>query len=99
LFTPGKLKSATVYFKDTPTDSVSVYWDLLPDQWNLKRWEIERKPDRMNYLFDHYTNNSITFFTPAEEGAYRLFVYLEDKNGNFATANIPFFVVLNPDEL
>jgi hypothetical protein len=35
---------------------------------------------------------TIVFKTPAEKGAYRLYVYVSDGNNQFSTANLPFLV-------
>ena len=34
----------------------------------------------------------LKFKAPSKQGAYRFFVYAYDKNGNVATANIPFYI-------
>ncbi len=36
--------------------------------------------------------DKLTFIAPRAEGAYRVFVFVRDGQGNAATANIPFFV-------
>jgi hypothetical protein len=38
------------------------------------------------------SESKISFKAPEKEGAYRLFVYGYDGNGNWATANVPFYV-------
>jgi hypothetical protein len=35
---------------------------------------------------------TLRFKAPEQEGAYRVFVFVTDGQGNGATANIPFFV-------
>jgi hypothetical protein len=35
---------------------------------------------------------NLMFIAPKTEGAYRVFVFVRDGQGNAATANIPFYV-------
>jgi hypothetical protein len=37
-------------------------------------------------------NAEQSFTVPTENGAYRLFITVHDKNGGAASANVPFFV-------
>ena len=45
--------------------------------------------------FDKDDGNKLTFRTPAIEGPYRIFVFIYDQKGNFATTNTPFYVLNN----
>jgi hypothetical protein len=81
-------------------------WAADPDKDELKySWEVlvegtdfpyggngEKRPASIEGLIEDSTKKEIRFKTPAKEGAYRLFVYVYDGKGHWATANIPFHV-------
>jgi len=54
-----------------------------------------KKPNPITNSLVSIEDNKATFITPTEEGPYRIFAYIYDQNGNFATTNTPFYV-LNP---
>ena len=66
-------------------------------------WEIRRESWFENKTSVLYADSQIssnqnyaTFWTPKEDGPYRIFLYLKNGSEYYATANIPFYV-LNPD--
>ena len=48
----------------------------------------------MEYLIQKVEGNKIQFTTPKEEGPYRIFVFAYDGNGNVASYNVPFYVIV-----
>jgi len=46
----------------------------------------------MTGLIDNSDTDRVVMKAPEEPGAYRLFVYIRDGNGNAGHANIPFLV-------
>jgi len=52
--------------------------------------EVRSKP--MPELVLKAAGGDLEFAAPEKEGAYRVFVFVLDGQGNGATANIPFFV-------
>ena len=52
----------------------------------------EEAHEQMANALDHADAPEVTLTAPAEEGAYRLFVYVYDGAGHAAHANIPFYV-------
>ena len=52
----------------------------------------EKRSQQMPELIRKTGEREIVFSAPAQEGAYRVFVFALDGQGNAATANIPFFV-------
>jgi len=95
LSTTKEAKAELVMLNSTKL-SHKVKWEIRPENWNYLHYEEESKPNPIEIEILNKSANSFRFITPQKEGPYRLFVYVEDQNNFFATANIPFYV-LNPD--
>lgn len=52
----------------------------------------EKPSAPMPELIDKAAGPELTFWAPAQEGAFRLFVFIADGHGNGSTANLPFYV-------
>lgn len=87
---PAQAFWATVDCSDPESDSLTFYWELLPETPDLKnKGQYEPRPYTLLSLTG---NSSMKIIAPESEGAYRIFVYVSDGKGNAATANIPFLV-------
>lgn len=51
-----------------------------------------RRSQLISELIVKANADKLTFIAPPTEGAYRVFVFVRDGQGNAATANIPCFV-------
>jgi hypothetical protein len=90
---PGQVSEAQVWVKDPDGELLRYYWEVLREGTAFPYGgNGERKPPAVPGLINITNTARLSFRTPADEGAYRLFVYAYDGNGNWATANIPFFV-------
>lgn len=84
--------TAVAIIEDKDGDELLYRWELLPESTDVKDGgDLENRPKAV--ALDVITENKgkLVFKAP-EKGAYRLFVYASDGNGNTATANIPFLV-------
>jgi hypothetical protein len=90
---PGRSYSATVYASDPNGDQLSYRWELLPESTDLKEGgDRENRPAPLEGQLAEAADGQLTLRAPAQEGAYRLFVYVTDGNNKVATANTPFYV-------
>jgi hypothetical protein len=90
---PGAAHTAALSAKDPEGDPLSFRWEIVPEVARAGyagMGEVRSKP--MPELIRKASGPELAFTAPAEEGPYRLFVFLLDGQGNGATANIPFFV-------
>jgi hypothetical protein len=89
----GKAYAANVLATDPDNDKLDYFWELLPEATKVgEGGDHEDKPAPKIFKYKQEGKGSISFSTPTEEGAYRLFVYVRDGKNKVATANIPFFV-------
>ena len=95
IFAPNELKNAELIFSDTKIDSLKIIWEIYPGLLNIAEGEIKSVSDKSIGSFVSFENQKASFITPAIEGPYRIFAYIYDKDGYFATTNTPFYV-LNP---
>jgi len=78
---------------DPDDDKLSYRWELLPEATKLgDGGDFEARPRSVKGLLTPGSAGHAVIKAPAEEGAYRLFVYISDGNNHIATANIPFYV-------
>lgn len=90
----GKVGNATVKTDDPDNDDLKIEWAITPESTDLGvGGDEESRPGEIPGLMVFFdSSGNASFETPEEPGAYRLFVYVLDGNGNAATANIPFYV-------
>ena len=85
--------SAQVASTDPDGDALSYKWEIMPESKDLgDGGDFESTPESIPGLFEGEPAAEALFKSPAESGAYRLFVYVFDGKGHAAHANIPFFV-------
>lgn len=90
----GKVASAEINASDPDGDDLTYKWTIMPESTDLGvGGDPEARPKEIEGLIISDDNaGNVTFATPDERGAYRLFAYVLDGNGNAGTANIPFYV-------
>lgn len=100
IFSPNELKESKLKLEIRSSDSVIIKWEIYPDiwyqGWNEEKYNKKRlKPPSSLECFIRTEKNKATFFTPTKEGPYRIFAYVFDKRGYFASTNTPFYVLSN----
>lgn len=88
---PGTIHQAKVAASDTDKDQLTYRWEIRPEAvYASYAGQGEKEPKPISGLIQEQ-KASVSFSAPAEKGAYRLFVYVFDKE-RFSTANLPFWV-------
>ena len=99
IFEPNLLKNSEVVFKNGNPVDVQIKWEIYPEAWSWPWWleqdtsKMAFSPIRRMERFVGFDDNKATFLTPEKDGAYRIFAYVFDSGGYFATANIPFYIL------
>ncbi|MFK7773098.1 MAG: glycoside hydrolase family 2 TIM barrel-domain containing protein [Saprospiraceae bacterium] len=80
--------------KDPDGDELKYRWEILPESTDIKSGgDKESRPEPIEVVVKPGSvDGLLNFKAPRKEGAYRLFAYIYDGNGNAATANFPFYV-------
>ena len=90
---PGDRHTATLKVSDPDGDPVTLRWEIVPEVVRAGYAGMgERRSQPMPELIQKTGEREIVFAAPERQGAYRVFVFALDGQGNAATANIPFFV-------
>lgn len=89
----GDLYPASVSVSEYDGDSLSFRWEIMRESTSKATGgDPEPIPELMTGLINLPTDSLINFTAPADTGAFRLFVYIEDGQNHVAHANIPFWV-------
>jgi hypothetical protein len=93
ILSPRKVVNSKLLFTDLRNDSLKIEWEIYPESWNSNEYSDEKRNVKIPNLFLRFCLHDATFTAPAKEGPYRIFAYIYDKQGNFATTNTPFYVL------
>lgn len=67
--------------------------EIMPEPIGLSDGgDFEQRPNTLEGLIISASTSEVTFKTPMDKGAYRLFIYITGNDSNVGTINIPFFV-------
>ena len=78
---------------DPDNDPLTIDIEVLNESTDLgDGGDHESRPEAINGLIKNINKNSVQFRSPAEKGAYRIFLYIRDRHNHAATVNVPFFV-------
>jgi len=101
VFSSNEIKSAELKFHGLQNDSNLIKWEIYPEAWtwsDKKNYIVLDPSISLEKLFLKSDKNKVEFITPSREGPYRIFAYVYDKNGYFATTNTPFYVLKTNDQ-
>ncbi|OEK03699.1 beta-galactosidase [Roseivirga sp. 4D4] len=92
--TAGKQYQASIDVTDPDSDVLTYRWEIMKESTtNATGGDAEEVPAVIEGLISNdQTSGDLTFMAPNEEGAYRLFIYVDDNQDHTAHANIPFYV-------
>ncbi len=89
----GKEYNAMVDMTDPENDPLTYRWEIMKESTtNATGGDAEEVPEVIDKLIVSEPAAEVTFKAPAEPGAYRLFIYVDDNHDHTAHANIPFYV-------
>lgn len=90
----GENFNVAISIDDPENDTLQVEWEIrLETTSKAIGGDFEHLPKRININIETKMLGQANITAPNAPGAYRLFAYVYDNNGNAAHANIPFLVV------
>jgi hypothetical protein len=90
---PASEQTADVQVEDATPQKRVVRWEVREESSDRKSGgDREQEPPIVENCIVEVAGTHLRFRTPSAPGAYRLFLYIYDNQGNAATANVPFLV-------
>lgn len=90
---PGAQVLAGIDASDPDGDTLDYEWVVMRESTATSTGgDAEDVPEALPGLIGDAVDGTVEVTAPAEPGAYRLFVYVRDGNGNAGHANLPFQV-------
>ena len=93
VLSPGRPYEAVVSVSDPDGDELRFRWEIMRESAATQEGgDPEEVPEVLPGLIEGGETNVVDVTAPGQAGAYRLFVYIYDGQGNAGHANIPFLV-------
>jgi hypothetical protein len=96
IYQPNTVHKAEMVLKQ-PAGELRLRWEVLPEDWYKEQRDDSNKnkisPPALDSVFSETDGLTATFRAPKTEGPYRVYCWIYDAYGNFASANTPFYVV------
>lgn len=85
--------TALVEAEHSNSQTLTARAEIMPEPVELSDGgDFEQRPTTIEGLIIKASTSEVVFKSPAQKGAYRLFIYIVDDNNNVGTVNIPFLV-------
>ncbi|MEA1887095.1 MAG: glycoside hydrolase family 2 TIM barrel-domain containing protein [Bacteroidota bacterium] len=89
----GSQNKAMVEYSDPDDDSIVIECEIMREATDLgEGGDFESRSESVETQISTSPDGKISFTAPAEEGEYRLFIYVKDNHNHAGTVNIPFKV-------
>jgi hypothetical protein len=89
----GSIDSAAVYVTEPEEEPMNIQWEIRPEaKYSSYAGQGESTPEIVPGSIMENNKKQIAFRSPASKGAFRIYVFIYDGKGHFATANFPFYV-------
>lgn len=96
VYAPNELGKAQIFFNGEADSTFQINWEIHNEGWNYKGGGAKHKPtEKIPGCIENIKGNVVHFRAPSVEGPYRIFAFIYDTHGNFATTNTPFYVLRN----
>ena len=74
-------------------DSIIFEYKLFPEAFSNKiGGDIQKSPKPIDFEITNQSKNKITFISPKEKGAYRIFTFIKNEKKQSSVANVPFLI-------
>ena len=84
---------ARIVATDPDQDTLRYRWEIMREsEATQEGGDLEEVPERIDGRIDAPDRDRVRVTAPTGQGAYRLFAYVYDGQGNAGHANIPFYV-------
>ena len=94
ILNPGNKYSAMAEILDSDGDALKAKWMVVPESTDIKSGgDAEAEPVPVPRCIRKQKVESLEFYAPMQEGAYRLFYEVSDNHNHYAYFNIPFYVM------
>ncbi|MGB0979246.1 MAG: hypothetical protein ACPGVV_07600, partial [Croceimicrobium sp.] len=90
-FETNDLHQASLEMDSIKRKKLNIKWSLRSEDWYFLK--ADTPPALPGLIQVSEDPRKISFKCPSKPGPYRLFVKVTDSLGNFASANLPFYVV------
>lgn len=93
LLVAGELYHLKVDFTDPDNDRIKYRYTILQESTDIKAGgDAESAPPAIPGLIRKRGRNQMSFKAPSQEGAYRIFIYADDRKNNVGYLNIPIYI-------
>ena len=90
---PSVQATLSIEWQKYNNKEVMVEYVLYPEAFSNKiGGDIQKTPDPIKFKIVKKSNTELTFISPKNKGAYRLFAFVKNVKGQSSVANIPFLV-------
>jgi len=93
ILAPSSQATLKIDYQNYNNKKVIVNYVLYPEAFSNKiGGDIQKSPEPLEFNIVSQSDNELTFVTPKEKGAYRLFAFVKNEKGQSSVANIPFLI-------